>query len=76
MKNQEYKTKDLAEASALITNKEVLLRINRVGSVCYFVFENKEKCSKVSNDFFFGNLQVNAREFYESTIRLKNRIFL
>lgn len=73
--NQEYKTKDLAEATALITTGNSLLGIERGGKICFFVFENKEKCIEISNKYFFGELTVNARNFHEAMVRLKNRIF-
>ncbi|PIY71579.1 hypothetical protein COY87_05440 [Candidatus Roizmanbacteria bacterium CG_4_10_14_0_8_um_filter_33_9] len=71
----EYSTKDLGEAGALIVKKQKLIRMDREGKTCWFVFENKEECEKLSSDFFFGELQVNAREYYEALGRLKNRIF-
>ncbi len=71
----EYKTRDLAEASALITKGQEIKRIEREGVICYFIFNDGETCKELSNKFFFGKLQVNAREFYESMNRLKNRIF-
>lgn len=70
-----YKTKDLAEAAALIIEGQQMLRIDRDGRICWFVFENKDKCEEISNKFFFGGLLVNGREFYETVVRLKNRIF-
>jgi hypothetical protein len=73
--NQEYKTKDLAEASALITTGNNLLRIEREDRICFFIFQDRVNCEKVSNRYFFGNLSVNARTFYEAMVRLKNRIF-
>lgn len=73
--NQEFKTRDLAEATALITTGNSLIEIERNGKICFFVFENKEKCNEISNKYFFGELNVNARNFYEAMTRLKNRIF-
>lgn len=70
-----YKTKDLAEAAALIVKKLPLISIERDCAICWFVFENKKECQLVSNRFFFGELQVNAREYQEAMARLKNRIF-
>ncbi|KKP86750.1 MAG: hypothetical protein UR89_C0015G0013 [Candidatus Roizmanbacteria bacterium GW2011_GWA2_35_8] len=71
----EYSTKDLGEASTLIVKNIRLIRIDREGRICWFVFENKKECEKLSADFFFGELQVNARSFYETITRLKHRIF-
>ncbi|PIQ72308.1 hypothetical protein COY13_03890 [Candidatus Roizmanbacteria bacterium CG_4_10_14_0_2_um_filter_36_35] len=71
----EYSTKDLGEAGALIVKKQKLIRMDWEGKICWFVFENKEECEKLSSDFFFGELQVNAREFYEAMTHLKHKIF-
>lgn len=71
----EYSTKDLGEAGALIVKGQKLIRMDREGKICWFVFEDKEICERLSNQFFFGELYVNAREFYEALGRLKNRIF-
>ena len=70
-----YKTKDLGESAALIIKNMKFIRIDREGRICWFVFENKSECEKFSSDFFFGELLVNAREYYEALGRLKNRIF-
>ncbi len=71
----EYKTRDLAESSALILKKQKLLRIDREGKTCWFVFENEKMCKEISRKFFFDTLLVNAREYYEAMNLLKNRIF-
>lgn len=74
-KKEEYKSKDLAEVAAIITAGQQLQRIEREGSICFFIFSDKVKCEQLSNEFFFGNLRVNARSYYENMNRLKNRIF-
>ena len=70
-----YRTKDLAEAGALITKKQQLVEIEREGRICWFVFNNKQECEKLSSQFFFGEFLVNALEYHETLNRLKNRIF-
>lgn len=70
-----YKTKDLAEAGALIIKKLQLIEIEREGKICWFIFDNKQECEKLSNQFFFGEFLVNALEYHETLNRLKNRIF-
>ncbi len=75
LENKFYKTKDLAEAGALIVKKQSLLNIERNGKVCWFIFADGESCQKMSNNFFFGEFLVNARDYYEALNRLKNRIF-
>jgi len=71
----DYKTKDLGEAAALIVKKQRFIRIDRDGRICWFVFENLQECEMLSSDFFFGELLINARELQEAIKRLKHRIF-
>lgn len=70
-----YRTRDLAESAALIVQHKRLIQVEREGRICWFLFENKETCEQISNQFFFAELLVNAREYYEALQTLKNRIF-
>ena len=70
-----YKTKDLAEASMLVVKKQKMTTIQREGRICWFIFSNKEGCEKLANEYYYGDLQVNPREFHEAMSRLKGRIF-
>lgn len=74
MKNQ-YRTKELSEAAALLTKGQQIVDIERQGRICWFIFNNKELCEDLANKFFFSDLSVNARDYFESVKRLKNRIF-
>ena len=75
METEYYKTKDLAEAGALIIKKQQMTKIEREGRTCWFIFDNKKECESLSNQFFFGEFLVNARDYHEALNRLKNRIF-
>lgn len=70
-----YRTRDLAESAALIVQQQRLIQVEREGKVCWFIFEDKNKCGEISNQFFFGELLVNAKKYHEATQTLKNRIF-
>jgi hypothetical protein len=70
-----YKTRDIGEAGALLLQQQVLLTVERQGSLCWFIFKNQKVCEEISSKFFFGVLTVNAREYKETLDRLKNRIF-
>jgi hypothetical protein len=70
-----YRTRDLAEAAALLVEGMELLKMNREGAICWFIFRDKEKCVELSDKYFFGNLLVPAREFHDTVGKLKNRIF-
>ncbi len=75
METEKYKTKDLAEASALLTRSQKLIDIEREDKICWFVFENKRSCEKIATDFWFGICMVNAKNYYQAMVTLKNRIF-
>lgn len=71
----EYKTKDLAEASALLAKGQNLIRFQKEGSIYWFVFQDSSERQDIVNSFWFGECLVNARIYYQSMIVLKNRIF-
>lgn len=70
-----YKTKDLAEAGVLILRKIRLLNVEAKDNICWFIFDEKQECEKISKEFFFGRLLVDAREYQEVITRLKHKIF-
>lgn len=74
--HKHYKTRDLAEAAALVVKEQRLVGLERDGRIFLFVFsdENPDR-SEYTNQFFFGELLVNAREYHEAIVRLKNMIF-
>lgn len=75
MEDRYYKTRELAEAAALVVNNQRVVNIERQGKICTFVFVYSEQVYQISNDYFFGTLMVNARGYHEAITRLKNRIF-
>lgn len=70
-----YKTRDLGEAGLLIIKGQQLLKIEKEKHVCSFVFLNKNTCEQLANEYYFGEILVNARNFQEIMKRLKGRIF-
>lgn len=71
-----YQTRDLHEAAVLLTMKRPLVDIKREGgNTCWFVFDNKDRCQQISQQYFFDTLLVNARDLVEAQQILKNRIF-
>ena len=72
---ENYRTRNLPEAAMLIVNGQQLLTIERDGSICWFIFSNKEICDQLSNKYYFAEVLVNARVFYEACSRLKGRVF-
>ena len=74
-KENEYKTKDLGEVSALVTSGQKIIEMQRDERICWFVFEHTDQCEKISREYFFGNLTGNLRQYNEAMNNLKNRIF-
>lgn len=72
---ENYKTKDLAEASMLIVKSQKLISMQREGRICWFIFENRDDCEKLSHEYYYGEVLVNALDLTEAMKRLKNRIF-
>ena len=75
MNESSYKTRDLAESAALLLKGQKLINIERFGKTCWFVFANQNECRKISSEYFFGEVTVNAHTFYQALTKLKNRVF-
>ncbi len=75
MKNQAYRTKDLSISAVLLIKKIKLVGTERLGGICWFIFTEKARCEDLSNQYLFGEVLVNAREYEEMIKRLKNIIF-
>lgn len=75
--NSEYLVKDIGEAAALLCCKSIkLLRLQRGKSLFYwFVFENKQLCEQISNQYWSSDLKVDAKEHSDALRTLKDRLF-
>lgn len=70
-----HETKDIGEASALIASGQYLLDTSKEGTHLNFLFDNSENISnKLSDEYWFGNLVVNARQLVEAMRYLKRKI--
>lgn len=75
MPNSTYRTKDLAESAALITLGQKIIDIKKIDRVCWFIFDDLEKCQEITRCFWYDRCPVDAKTYYDSIVRLKNRIF-
>lgn len=78
MNNQvtdEVTTKDLAVAALWYAKGIVLKRVDRLGSVCWFVFGNPSVCLQLQSMFFSKQVEVNAKEYSDALRTLKNLVF-
>lgn len=74
MENNEFFTKDLNEASALLVSGVKLLRLERGQGHYWFVFE-KQNAQEISNKFWSNELLVDAQRYSDAIRRLKDRLF-
>ena len=75
MDTTEYVTKDLQEAGALLACNAKILRLEKESNYYLFVFDNKPLCEQLSNAFWAGELQVDAKALSTALKELKDRLF-
>lgn len=75
MEQQEYKTKDLHEAALLYADGVKLVDVEGVGKTCWFVFDNKSECEKISKLYWAGDAEVKAKAYSDALRTLKDRLF-
>ncbi|MDD4382549.1 MAG: DUF5659 domain-containing protein [Candidatus Shapirobacteria bacterium] len=75
MPTNNYRTKDLAESATLLTLGQKIIDVERIDRICWFVFADSKKCQKIANQFWYDQCLVDAKTYYDSIVRLKNRIF-
>lgn len=73
--NDAYITKDLGEAAALVCSSAKLLRLQKESKFFWFIFANKPFCEQLANDYWSGDLKINARQYNEALRSLKDRLF-
>lgn len=71
----EYKTRDLGEAAALVCDLVKLLRLQKESKFYWFIFTNKSLCEQLANEYWSGDLKINARQYNEALRSLKDRLF-
>lgn len=71
----EYRVKDLGEAAALLCKSVKLLRLEQERGFSWFIFQSKDFCQKISNNYWFGELLINAKSYQDALRTLKDRLF-
>lgn len=69
-----YLTKDLGEATALVTEGVKFIGLEREGSFYWFVFDGT-RADEVSQIYWSGDLKVSAKLFSDNLRTLKDRLF-
>ena len=72
---QTYSTKDLYEASALYASGMPLSTLKSDGNQFWFIFLNSEECKKISDGYWRGSLDLNAKKYADAVRTLKDRVF-
>jgi len=71
----EYRTKDLGEAAALMSSSIRLLRLEKAGNIFWFIFDEKIKSERLSDEYWSGDLEVKAKSYDNALRTLKDRLF-
>lgn len=70
-----YSTRDFYLAAALQAKGAHFLRVDRQGSVGFFLFSNQNKCEQWVESYFQGKLMVAAKEMTSAIRSLKDALF-
>lgn len=71
----EFRTKDLYEASVLYSLGKKVLRLEGSGNQYWFVFADSDSCKEFSDLYWRGEIEVNAKSLVNCIRDLKDRIF-
>ena len=74
MKHDQYNTKDIGEAAALITRGCRLADILWKDGIAFFLFDDPLAAS-IGHDYFYADLPLNARTYYDTLRMLKRKIY-
>mgnify|MGYP001606342693 CR=1 len=72
---EKFLTKDLSLASLCYAKGALFAGIDRDDRTCWFIFENKQLCETLQQQFFAKSIDVNAKEYSDALRTLKNLIF-
>lgn len=73
--NNTLVTKDLYLSALLYAKGAKLLKVNRQGRVCWFIFGNKALCEQYQQQYFAKAVDVNAKDYTDALRTLKDLVF-
>lgn len=73
--SEQFLTKDLHLAALFYAKAVPFVTINRSGRLCWFVFDDKEQCLKLQQEFFAKTVDVNAKAYADAVRTLKDLVF-
>lgn len=71
----EFRTKDLYEASVIYALGKKLIRLEGGSNQYWFVFADNEGSKRISDSYWAGDVEVNAKVLVHSIKDLKDRVF-
>lgn len=69
-----FRTQDLYLSSFLMARGEVLIKVEKAGSIATFIFEKKKEMGKVVTSFYSNKELVNANKLISSIRDLKSLV--
>ena len=74
MRTDAFSTKDFNEAALLISQDLPLIRVEREGTVCHFVFGDFSRAAGLTEALWRGNVSVSLRKFISAQRIVKDLI--
>ena len=71
----EYKTKDIFEASWIYSQGIPLIRLEPDKRYFWFIFDNLTDCERLSTQYWTNSAQGNIKRFVDSLKTLKDLVF-
>jgi len=72
---EQFRTKDIYEASALIAAKARFLHLSPDKHFYWFVFESAPACRQISDSYWRNDLKVLAKDLMEAFRTLKDLVY-
>lgn len=70
-----FSTKDLYLAGLIYSKGVRFQGIRREGKTCWFLFEDKDLCERLQQQFFAKTVETNAKNYADALRTLKNLVF-
>lgn len=70
-----FSTRDLYLAGLIYSKGVGFQGVRREGKVCWFLFENKNLCEELQQQFFARTVETNAKNYAEALRTLKDLVF-
>ena len=71
----DYHTKDMGEAAALLTRGCRMRDVQWKDDTAYFIFPDRPQCEAIAKEYFYSDLQVSARTYYDNLRMIKRKLY-